>query len=206
MKRLAATLITGLMTLLLAACSGGMPPLPVNSAWQLDASKSSINLFVVKADQVGENFTLSPLSGSVSPDGPAKITIPLSSIQTGVAVRNARMEKFLFQTDQFPNLELDTFILPKLLGDLQDGKPQASFDADVNIDLHGMKRSVTVHFLVTRLGNKRVLVQTQKPIAIQADTFGMDEGVKKLQELAGLSSITPVVAVTFSLEFTAAAK
>lgn len=198
--------LAGLSVLLLAACSGGSSPLPVNKAWKLDSAHSRINLFVVKADQVGENFILSPLSGSVSPDGPAQVIVPLASIQSGIAVRNARMEKYLFETDKFPDMELKTFILPKAIADLQDGKPQATFDADVSVALHGITRSIPVHFAVTRLADDRVQVQSQQPIAIEASDFGMEGGVNKLRELAGLSSITPVVAVTFSLEFAATPK
>lgn len=203
MRRPATTLIAGLLVLLLTACTVVEPRLPVNKGWQLDPSNSRIDLFVVKADQVGENFQLSPLTGSVSTEGQAQITVPLSSIQTGLPVRNARMEKYLFESDKYPDLSIKTFIQPKAIAELQEGKHQAAFETDANVSLHGLTRTVPVHFLVTRLGADRVLVQSDKPIAIRAEQFGMNGGVEKLRDLAGLSNITPVVAVTFSLQFEA---
>jgi len=54
---------------------------------------------------------------------------------------------------------------------------------------------------VTRLGPNKVLVSSAAPVYVHADDFGLQSGVDKLQELAKLSSITPVVPVSFSLMF-----
>lgn len=44
-------------------------------------------------------------------------------------------------------------------------------------------------------------VDNKAPLLIDAEEFGFEAGLAKLQELAGLESITPVVSATVALTF-----
>lgn len=57
-----------------------------------------------------------------------------------------------------------------------------------------------VNAIVAHRG-KELVVSSVKPIIIKAADYGMEEGVKKLQELTKLPSIATAVPVTFSLVF-----
>ena len=48
-----------------------------------------------------------------------------------------------------------------------------------------------------------ITVTSITPMIIDADNFGLVAGINKLQEIAGLKSITRTVPVTFSLTFKA---
>jgi len=51
------------------------------------------------------------------------------------------------------------------------------------------------------LGANKVRVDNKAPLLIDAEDFGFESGLAKLQELAGLESITPVVSATVALTF-----
>ena len=60
---------------------------------------------------------------------------------------------------------------------------------------------VETQVTVTRIAEDKVLAVSSEPVIVSADTFELTEGLGKLQELAGLPSITPVVPVSFSITF-----
>jgi hypothetical protein len=49
----------------------------------------------------------------------------------------------------------------------------------------------------------RLLVSSVRPVIVNAGPLGLDEGVERLREAAGLPSISPAVPVTFQLTFLA---
>ena len=69
--------------------------------WQVDNSKSSLHFISVKKNSIGETHTFETLSGSVSTNGDVKFDIDLASVNTNIAIRDERMRKFLFETNQF---------------------------------------------------------------------------------------------------------
>jgi hypothetical protein len=54
---------------------------------------------------------------------------------------------------------------------------------------------------VTRLGANKARLDNKAPLLLDAEDFGYGAGLAKLQELAGLDSISPVVSITMSLTF-----
>jgi polyisoprenoid-binding protein YceI len=70
------------------------------------------------------------------------------------------------------------------------------------LSLHG--KAVPTSFSVTasKLTDDTMSVTTSSPTLVKADAFGLAEGVAALQKIAGLSSITTTVPVTFSVTFT----
>ncbi|VAV93326.1 hypothetical protein MNBD_ALPHA06-2309, partial [hydrothermal vent metagenome] len=88
-------LVTALLVFGLFACAQEQQTTPM--AWKLDTANSQLSLFVVKADAVGETFTLKLTKGSVSDQGTANVEIDLTSIETGISIRNERMREHLFE-------------------------------------------------------------------------------------------------------------
>jgi len=54
---------------------------------------------------------------------------------------------------------------------------------------------------VSNLSETKLVVSSMKPIIINAQRFALVDGVKKLQELAGLPSISNAVPLSFVLSF-----
>ncbi|WP_438865353.1 YceI family protein [Neptunicella sp.] len=167
--------------------------------WQLDPAQSTLNFLSTKKAQVTEIHQIKTLSGKLDDAGNAVVELDLSSVDTGIDIRNQRMIKFLFAADKFPMATVKANVSAELLA-LAAGETQVtSLDAD--LDLHGMKQSLKLPVTVTGLADGGIQVTSIKPVLISSADFGLTEGVEKLKSLAGLDSITLTVPVTFNLRF-----
>lgn len=191
------------LALALAACSAGADqaeaPLP-EGAWQLAADQSNVGFVSVKAGNVGEAHSFRKLSGTVEPDGTVGVAIDLASVDTGIDIRNQRMRDMLFEVANFPEARLTAKIDPNAVKALKPGERKA-MTVPVTLDLHGTTNSIEAPLTVTRLAGDTVLVETAKPLIIDASAVGLEAGVGKLQEIAKLPVISTAVPVTASLVF-----
>ena len=170
--------------------------------WSLVNSQSQLNFLSTKKSQVTELHKFNQLSGKVSDLGQVEIQIDLNSVDTQIPIRNQRMQEFLFETTKFATAELTAQLKPALLKSLAPGSAeQISLKAELN--LHGHKQNIDVQAIVFKQANNDLKVISTQPILLQASQFDLVNGLNKLQELAGLPSITYTVPVTFSLEFKA---
>ena len=110
------------------------------------------------------------------------------------------MKEHMFQTDQYPQAKATAKLNMTQFDVLAIGNSK-TVSLDMTLDLHGVADERELDVLVTRLGANKVRVATKAPLLIDAEDFGMEAGVAKLQELAKLESITPVVSATVSLTF-----
>lgn len=172
----------------------------VASNWSLSPAQSRIAFASVKAERVGEGHRFKAMTGSVDPNGAFTLVIPLDSVETNIDVRNERMREFLFETVTFPNAQLTGQVDVSAFQTLAPGsRSEALLEGELN--LHGVAAPIEARVLVTRLGDNKIAVETIEPVLIETGAFGLDAGVEKLRELAGLPAISPVVPVTANLVF-----
>lgn len=192
-----------IMLLLAAVMACSAPeeaPAPLDGAWSLVPDNSQIAFVSIKADSVGEAHRFLTESGAVDASGKAEVTIDLSSVDTAVDIRDERMRDILFQVEQFPDAKVGAQIDPKLLETLKLGE-QKTLTTPLSLELHGVGGEFDADLAVTRIADDRVLVETVKPVIVDATQFALGEGLDQLREIAGLPSISPAVPVTASLVF-----
>ena len=74
------------------------------NALELVKEESVLNFVTVKNDAVAELMSFSSLTGSIDDaTGKAELIVDLSSVETGIDIRNDRMREHLFQIDKFPS-------------------------------------------------------------------------------------------------------
>lgn len=186
-------LIAGLASVVLMASSSTW------AAWQLDNDHSRVNFVSVKKNKIGEAHRFTQLKGSLSDSGKLSIEIPLASVETGIPIRNERMQKLLFESKMFPTANISAKIDPKHFK-LKTGQSKiVTVDADVG--LHGVNQLVNTEVMVSRLSKNKLLVTSLKPIVIRPADFGLEKGVEKLMAIAKLPGITQSVPVSFVLTF-----
>ena len=194
--------ISAAAVLAVAACSQAPaePAAVTEGAWTLDGADSKLSYVSIKADEIAELNRFEGLSGSVAADGAATIEIDLSSVETGVDIRNERMRDIFFVVADNPTATVSAQIDPAAFESLAVG---ASTDTtlDGTLSLKGAEAPFQAEVTVTRIGADRVLAVSDAPVIVDAARLDLVEGLGQLQELAGLPSITPVVPVTFSLAF-----
>ncbi|MDP5052532.1 MAG: YceI family protein, partial [Congregibacter sp.] len=131
--------------------------------------------------------------------GAAQVALDLDSVETLVPIRNQRMRELLFETVRFPAAMLRAEV-PSSLSELPMGETRDT-SIDVEVDLHGVKRSYIAEVLVTRLNDGALQVVISEPIVIKAADFGLEGGIDVLREVAGLTSISTAVPVSGQLVF-----
>jgi len=164
-----------------------------NITWKLIPETSSLSIIATKNNAIAEVSDFTDFSGQISPDGQLSITINMNSLETNIPIRNERIQKHLFQTDIYSTAEISAQLKPD---DLNVGVHAISFD----VDLHGMSALLKAEFMVfEQFGNK--VVTLHKPLIINAQTFGLENGITTLKNLAHLDSIDLTVPLNLILSF-----
>ncbi len=170
------------------------------NAWTLDSTSSSLHFFSVKKDAIGENHSFTGLTGNIDKTGHAQLVIDLNSVETGIPIRNERLQTMLFKTAQFPQAKVSVNVDMAKLAALKIGELVA-LSTDVNIDLHGKQKAYAAKLQLVKLGAKKILVTTQLPLVVNAADFDLVGGIDQLKEVAALPAIATAVPVSVSLVF-----
>jgi len=188
----------------LAALMGAMAmPAAAGQSWSLKGALSSIAFGSVKKESIGETFRFASLSGGVTKEGRVRVAIDLDSVQTGIDVRDERMRAHVFgdpDGKKRPKAILSAKIDPSVFAALPVGglKPVS---LKVDLEFLGRHFPVEADLMVARISPDRIMVLTDGMIWLSTRDLGIDEGISKLQDLAGLPSITRAFPVTARLVF-----
>lgn len=169
--------------------------------WLLDAPKSTFHFVTVKNTNTAEAFTFTQLQGTVATNGAATLTIPLSSISTGVDIRNTRMQTLLFESGYLPSLhfttQLDNAVLDAMaVGDIRV-QPLTG-----NLILHAVSKAITFDATIVKHSATSISVSPRRPIVINSVDFELNAGVEALRAIANLSAIGEKVPVYFKMFLT----
>ena len=190
-----------LLALVLSACGGIVSEKsPVGKNLLLNNSQSTLSFVSIKKDSIGEVHRFNGLSGFVTEMQQAQLNVDLLTVSTGIQIRDQRMQKHLFETSKFGSATLLVSLegYPELA--LSVGQ-RTELTLQAELDVHGVRQSMPATVIVVRTKNGGLLVQSSKPIMIDALSFGFKEGISKLAELAALPSIASSVPVSFTLQF-----
>ena len=200
-------MIKPLLTLLtfaaLTACSAA-PTQSANEAktgpWDLKAAQSQIQYITIKNGDIAESNHFTLFSGKVDAAGTAQIDIALNSVETFVDTRNSRMKEFVFKTEQYPSATIKAALPMDNFKGYALGTRQ-KFETDITVSMAGQAQDYSAEFMITPISANKVLVESAAPIMVEAGDFAFEAGIAKLQSLANLQAITPIVPVSFSLIF-----
>ena len=171
-----------------------------DDAWSLDSEASRLSYVSIKAGEIAEVNRFETIEGAVTPDGRAVIQIDLSSVKTGVDIRDERMRDVFFEVADNPTATVTAQLDPSVFEALAVGESTTQV-LDGQLAVRGIEAPFETEVTVTRAGPDRVLAVSDTPIIVEAGRYDLIERLGQLQELAGLPSITPAVPVTFSLAF-----
>ncbi|WP_062059679.1 cellulase family glycosylhydrolase [Cellvibrio sp. OA-2007] len=172
------------------------------AAWTLDTTASYLNFVTTKNTHVVEVHNFTSISGDISAAGVATLNIDLSTVNTGIALRDQRMRDLLFEVTSFPSATVTVAVPATLISSLAVGQ-SATTDISANLNLHGVTGAITTKVSVQKLSANRVLVQSLSPILIKAGDYALTDGVEALRAAVGIASISVAVPVDFALVFDA---
>lgn len=186
------------VSLLLASCAA----MPTHADWVLNSDASTLSFVSTKAVNIAEVHSFAILEGTVDDDGAVRISIDLASVDTGIEIRDDRMQEMLFETGSYSRATLTATVDAAMLENLSVGESHTAA-IEGQLALHGQTVPLTFEVVVTRTGESGMLVASRKPVVVNAPLFGLEAGVERLREVAGLPSISTAVPVSFVLAFEA---
>ncbi len=173
---------------------------PSFASWSLDNDASQVSFVSVKAGDAGEVHRFTEISGALSGDGNASVTIQLASVDTLIPLRDERMRELLFETNVFPTATLSTDIDMDALNNIEPGA-NVDMTVTLKLDLRDQKLELPAEMIVARLGDHRLMVSSRKPVIVNAASVDLVEGIEALRAVANLPSISKAVPVSFVLTF-----
>lgn len=175
---------------------------PVSGPFVLSPQSSQLYFVSTKKQHLVESHTFHNISGSITPEGIARLSIDLTSVDTNNDTRDGRMKEFLFDTESFPTAEALLSIDYAALVALPIGSTEKQ-SISATLNLTGVVKEVNAEVVIRRLANNKILVQSLTPIVLDATNFGLEPGIETLKTLASLSVISYAVPVSFNLIFEA---
>lgn len=170
--------------------------------WSLNNEQSTLSFVSVKNTSVAELHTFKTVTGTLTDDGEANLSIDLASVDTLIAIRDERLLKVLSNAGAFPKAELTATVDAAAAKALKTGETLTQ-EISLTLTLHGHSHTVPANVKVTALTDGKLAVSTLQPVIINAGDFQLIDGVNELKTLAGLSSISTAVPVTVDFVFDA---
>ncbi len=175
-------------------------PILALAQWDLKAVDSTFQYATVKNGAVYEVNSFDQIKGYIGSHGIATLTVDLASVNTGIAIRDTRMKKMLFNLAGFPEARIKMPVDIVQLAALSIGE-MWPLSTGGELQLNGHQQTILTELHIYRLSEKRWLVKSAQPVMIDAQAFGLLEGVEALRKIAGLDGIMPQVPVSFDLVF-----
>jgi hypothetical protein len=168
--------------------------------WTLDGKSSFLSLITTKQTDIAEVHTFERFSGSVDQNGTAMLAIDVASIATNVDLRDQRLREILFEAASFPEASA-SFTLDMASVDAMAVGTSGELPVSASFSFHGTSKMLETSLWVSRLSASEVVVQTKKPIVLNALDYNLGAGLETLIGLAGIDSISTAVPVEFMLTF-----
>lgn len=189
-----------LLPVILAASMAFAPSVFAN--WTLEKSESAITFTSIKKGSIAEVHSFYEFAGEVGDDGRAAVDINLATAETNIEIRNQRLSELLFEVSKFAGAKIKGVVDVKSAKALSVGQTLKQI-LKLNLYLHGLTKEVEAEVQIVKLSDEKYQVSSLKPVIVNAGDYGLAEGVEALRKVAGLSSISLAVPVTFNLVFVA---
>lgn len=170
------------------------------SDYLLDSENSSLYFVSTKQTHVVERHHFTALSGSISDSGDAKLSINLSSVETGIVVRNERVRDLLFEVGIFSEAIVSLPVNLDSLAAQAVGSAQTQ-SISASLSLHGVVAAIDTEVIITKLSDSKLMVQNGSPLLVSAGDYNLTSGIDALRNIANLDVISYAVPVNFTLLF-----
>jgi len=167
---------------------------------ELNKSQSKISFISVKKEIIAEINYFNKFNVSLSDNGQFILTIDLTSVDTHIPVRDNRIKNFLFETIRFPQARFQGSVSPAIYTNLKSGQFVNTIIKG-SLYLHGIQKEITVPVKIIKLANGQLNVFNTERYLLNANSFGLKNGIDKLKSLAKLNAINAVIPISFDFYF-----
>lgn len=189
LKLILASLLTTLMLLVSSTTFAA-------NLFNIDEEMSAVSFATTKLQYVIEPASITGLTGGIDASGKFNLDIPIANIQTGVPIRNERLNKLFFDSQSFPSAKVSVDIPADVLL-AQSSVAQQELPAKVTL----FGKSIDIKFKVNIVKTTDVIaVSTVAPVIVRGSSFGIPtENLAALAATVGGIPISDAVPVSFSL-------
>lgn len=167
--------------------------------WQLDNSQSALHFVSVKNAVIAETHQFRQLTGKW--DGrDISISIPVSSLDTLIPIRNERILQYVLHAGQFAVITVSAQLQQDTLAKLAI-RDSLVLELPLSVTIAAETVPLNARLRITRLSANTLQAVTEAPLMLNTNSFKLTDGIAKLQELAGLNSIETLVPVSFNVRF-----
>ncbi|TWD40953.1 polyisoprenoid-binding protein YceI [Vibrio crassostreae] len=164
--------------------------------YTLDSKLSSVSFATIKNQFVIEPATINTLSGMLDNNGQFDIHVNLNGIDTGIPIRNMRLNDLFFETGKQSPVKVEGNID---WNSLTEGSHKESLYAKVT--LFGKTKLVKFPVVILNAGNT-IMVSSSAPVIISASDFGIpSKNLIALADTVGGIKISDRVPLTLNLTF-----
>jgi polyisoprenoid-binding protein YceI len=202
LKSLAATTLA--CTALLTACNTTPSTSAAPSAWTIAQDQSNITFVTTKAGQAGvggiaETQTFKRFSGGIDAQGKVTLAIDLASVDTGVEIRDERLRTMLWNVKATPQAVFAAQLPAEALNRI-NSSTGVTMDVEGQLQMAGQTKPVKAKLRVNRLNNDQLQVVTLAPILVNANDYGIRNGVEAMREVMGLNFLASSAPVSFTIQ------
>lgn len=195
--------IARLATTFVIFCAGCAMASPFKDGWELQGNASSV---VFDAHVIGSEASVSffaDSAGGIASDGATEVLVSLESIDSGDALRDARVRFLLLESFRMPHARVTARVEPDRLAGLEIGA-RTRISQPVTLELNGVSREIEATMDIVAISETAVSVTSLQPIPVELADFDLLTGLEKLERRAGVE-IRPQAEVSFEFLFEAAA-
>lgn len=152
-------------------------------------------------NSITEQSSFTASKSQLDTEGNFIMSIDLSSVKTNIDLRDQRLKDWVFEIGKFANAEISGKVEMSAINNLKDGDA-ISLQQPLLINIHGKKINFNADLSIQRNMDNKITVSTRSPVVLDVKQMGMTEGVARMVEVMGLSSIVEQVPISFNGTFT----
>lgn len=197
--------------MLLAACQQ-MPGSPTTgttsgttngTAYRVETGQSEVRFVTTKAGLPGaggvtESSRFTRFAGNINAGGKITLDIDLTSVNTGIEIRDERVRTMLFNVKAMPQASFSAQLDPALMSSLPAGTAR-DIDLQGSLTLANQTRPVVAQLRWIRQSDGSIQAWTRAPIVVDAAQYGLKPGVEALREIVGLNFLSTSAPVSLAL-------
>ncbi|WP_440054413.1 YceI family protein [Pseudoalteromonas sp. T1lg65] len=170
------------------------------AGWQFSPAQSDLSFVSIKKNTIAEVHHFKRFDAQLSESGELAVTIDLASVETMIPIRNERMRDMLFNVAKFPTAVVKAEVA-KTLQALKFGTQQVN-SVSATLTLNGETQPLSLDLQITK-SKQGLHIVPIRAVIVNANQFGLGDGIEALRKIAGLDSIATSVPVNFQLVFDA---
>lgn len=193
--------ILGLFATVLTLCSTSAAAAPFGEGWELQAAASTLSFSAWTVGPETATTFYTDVSGTIAKDGTVKVSISLDAINSGDALRDARLRFLLFESFRLRQATVTASIDPGLVTGLRPGD-RLQIVQPLTVSLNGQSKEIEAVLDLIVIASDVVSVASFTPIELDLAEFGYLSSVKTLERVADVE-ILPKTEISFELLFKA---